>query len=116
MSQVYVSITGLRLKQLWHAPRFWALAVPAMAEAQGAPGCLSASARTIRGVHHTLTVWESPAAMRRYLTMPKHLTAMKAFSGIATGKTIGYLADASPSWDEARAIWDRDGREYVPRG
>lgn len=111
---VYISITGLRLKAAWHAPRFWWHATRAMAEAQRHPGCRSASARTIGGVHHTLTVWDSRAAMQSYLTAPRHLTAMRAFPGIATGKTIGYEAETAPGWGEARMIWEREGREVGP--
>lgn len=107
---VYVSITGLTLRSLWHAPRFWWHATRAMAEAQRHPGCRSASARTIGGVHHTLTVWDSREAMRSYLTAPHHLAAMRAFPNMATGKTIGYAAETPPDWAEARAIWERDGR------
>lgn len=106
---MYVSITGLRLRAFWHAPRFWRLALPAMAEAQGAPGCRHASARTIKGVHHTLSVWDNRADMRAYLCMPRHLAAMQAFDGIATGKTIGFETDVIPDWTEARRLWDADG-------
>ncbi|MEM6636890.1 MAG: hypothetical protein AAF667_13485 [Pseudomonadota bacterium] len=106
---MYVSITGLRLKGFWHAPRFWRLAIPAMAEAQRAPGCRHASARTIKGVHHTLSVWEDRAHMRAYLCMPRHLEAMRAFDGIATGKTIGFETEAVPCWTEARRRWDAKG-------
>ena len=116
MAHVYISITGLKLKAIWHAPRFWSLAMPAMAEAQSAPGNLGASARSIDGVHHTLSIWESEAAMRAFLTMPRHLKAMRAFPGIATGKTIGFYADYAPDWPEARRIWEARAREYeAPR-
>lgn len=106
MSQVYVSVTGLRLRAFWHAPRFWRLAVRAMAEAKTAPGNISALARSLKGVHHTLSVWESEADMRAYLTAPRHLAAMKGFRAIATGETIGYLADTPPDRAEALARWN----------
>lgn len=108
---LYVSITGLTLRSPWHGPRFWWHATRAMAEAQRHPGCRSASARTIRGVHHTLTVWESREAMRSYLTAPRHLAAMRIFDRTATGKTCGYETETPPDWSEARDIWEREGRE-----
>lgn len=111
MAQIYISITGLRLKALWHYPRFMALAGPAMSEAQTDPDCTYASARTIKGVHHTVTAWTSREAMRAYLTKPHHLRAMQAFPKIGTGKTYGYFADRRPSWDEARALWDAHATE-----
>jgi hypothetical protein len=109
---VYISITGLRLKRFYHAPVFWWYAVRAMVQAKSAPGNISADARTINGVHHTLTVWTDPAAMRRYLTSGAHGQAMRQFDSIATGKTLGYLAQSPPRWDEVHEIWLTRGRDY----
>ena len=113
MAEVYVSITGLRLKAFWHTPRFWSLAVPAMGEAHRAPGNLHASARTIGGIHHTLSVWENEKAMRAYLIQPHHRAAMRAFHGIATGKTIGFTSNQPPNWAEARRIWEEQAQDYL---
>ena len=106
---VYVSITGLRLKSVLHAPRFWWLAAGAMAQARSAPGNLRADARTINGVHHTLSVWSDEAAMRRYLGAGAHRRAMRAFRAMADGKTCGYLAESAPDWSEVHAIWQQRG-------
>jgi hypothetical protein len=76
-----------------------------MRQAQAAPGLISADARRIDGIHHTLTVWESETAMRSYLASGPHLAAMKAFRRIATGRTIGYATNHAPGWHEARSIW-----------
>lgn len=112
---VYVSITGLELKSVLHAPAFWWHAIRSMSQAQSAPGLLSADARQINGVHHTLTVWESEAAMRSYLITGAHLQAMKAFHGIATGRTIGFPAETAPDWDDVHETWQRLGREVRPK-
>lgn len=106
---VYVSITGLRLLSLRHGPRFWWHAVGAMRQAKSAPGNILAQTRTINGVHHTLSLWESEAAMRRYLGTGAHLAAMRVFAEIATGSTLGYLADDPPGWDRVHAIWRERG-------
>ncbi|MCX7347302.1 MAG: hypothetical protein NTU78_16495 [Alphaproteobacteria bacterium] len=108
---VYVSITGLVLKSARHAPAFWWHALRSMAQARAAPGLIRANARVINGVHHTLTLWESENAMRAYLTTGAHRAAMKAFHGIATGRTIGYLVEIAPDWDEVHAIWQARGNE-----
>ena len=102
---VYVSITGLTLKSALFGPVFWWHAVRSMRQAQQASGIISADARQIDGVHHTLSVWESEAAMRRHLTSGAHLAAMQAFRKIATGKIIGFLAEAAPPWNDVHAIW-----------
>lgn len=109
---VYVSITGLRVKSPWYGPRFWWHAIRSMAQAQAAPGNISAEARSIGGVQHTLSVWESKAAMRQFLVTGAHLAAMKSFRSIATGGTFGYEAEAVPGWDEVHALWLERAAEY----
>ena len=111
--QLYISITGLRLKGPWHALRFWRYAIPAMRQAKQAPGNLQATAKTIAGVHHTLSVWESKAAMRAFLYAGAHKQAIKAFPIIATGKTFGFESDHVPDWDEVHRLWHEHGRDYA---
>lgn len=110
-AQLYVSVTGLRLRSAWHAPRFWWHAIRSMRQAQQAPGNLLAQTRTIDGVHHTLSVWTGPASMRRYLQSGSHGNAMRAFDDIATGSTFGYLTDRMPDWTEALQRWKAEGRQ-----
>jgi hypothetical protein len=102
---VYVSITGLTLKSPLFGPLFWWHAIRSMAQARKARGNLSVDARQINGVHHTLSVWESETAMRNYLVHGAHLAAMRSFNKIARGKTVGYLAQEVPYWDEVHQIW-----------
>ena len=111
---VYVSITGLKLKSLIHAPAFWWHAIRSMGQAKSAPGLISADARLISGIHHTLTVWETEDAMRAYLSTGAHLAAMKAFHGIATGRTVGFLTEAAPDWDDVHEIWAHRGKHVHP--
>jgi len=107
---VYVSITGLQLNKVWHAPVFWRHASASMSQAQKANGCMSADARTIDGVHHTLSVWTSREAMQAYLTKGAHLNAMKTFKKIATGKVYGFETATVPDWQEVPALWRDKGR------
>ena len=107
---VYVSITGLELRGFWHIPTFWRHAIASMAQAKAADGCISAEARTIKGVHHTRTVWKSRAHMHAYLNAGAHARAMKVFKRIATGKTFGYETDSVPDWNEVRRLWAEKGR------
>lgn len=108
---VYVSITGLQVRRFWHVPTFWRHAIRSMAQARKAPGNISAQARTINGVHHTLSVWTDKAAMRTYLSTGAHLDAMRLFPKIATGKVIGYATTNIPDWSEVHAIWVAQGRD-----
>ena len=108
---MHISVTGLRLKRWWHAPLFWRHATVSMVDAQAADGNIMAAARTIDGVHHTLSAWESRAKMLAYLRSVRHARAMRRFAGIATGRVCGFEAETVPSWDEALARYVRDGRD-----
>ena len=107
----YVSITGLRVKSIFHAPLFWWHAVKSMAQAKSAQGNISVDASVINGVHHTLTVWQNRDAMRTYLTKGAHLAAMKNFRAIGSGKVLGFEADEAPPWSEVHELWKKQGRE-----
>lgn len=116
---MYLSITGLELRRAAYAALFWPMAAASMRQALRDPDCLRADARTIRGVHHTRSLWTSEAAMRRFLTRGAHGAAMRRFDRIATGKTLGFEADELPDWEEVHRLWREDGRTYsapVPTG
>lgn len=83
-----------------------------MAQAKQAPGCISADARSIDGVHHTLSVWSSKADMLKFIHSDAHARAIKIFRKIATGKTFGYPANEPPGWSEVHTIWKERGRDY----
>ena len=106
----YVSITGLELKSPFYAPAFWWHAVRSMRQAYTATGLISAQARKIGGIHHTLTLWEDEAAMRAYLVTGAHLGAMKAFHKLATGRTIGFECETPPTWAEVPELWATKGK------
>jgi len=110
--QVYVSITGLKISRRRHIPAFWWHAIRSMIQAKSSPGNISADARKINGVHHTVSVWTDEDAMRAFLTTGNHLKAMKDFSRIATGKTFGYHTEKTPNWDEVPKIWSERGIAY----
>lgn len=111
----YVSITGLKLKGPQHFFTFWWHAVRSMMQAQTAPGNIMAAAKTINGVHHTLSVWTSEQDMRAFLTTGAHLKALKAFNRIATGKTFGYKTTQIPDWSEVHALWQEKGVDYASK-
>lgn len=108
--EIYVSITGLQVRRVWHIPSFWSHAMKSMVQARNAAGNIAADARTINGVHHTLSVWTDKAAMKAYLTAGDHLQAMRLFPSIATGKVVGYYTQQVPDWSEVHDIWLTQGR------
>jgi hypothetical protein len=108
---VHVSVTGLRLRSAWQAPRFWWHTLRSLRQARRAPGNLRVEAHQVDGVAHTLTVWTDVAAMRAFLTAGAHLAAMWAFRSLGTGRTLGYAAPEVPPWEEALDRWRREARE-----
>ena len=105
----YISITGLKLKSMFHTPKFWYYAVPAMIQAKQAPGNISAQGNVINGVHHTLSVWKDRKSMLNYMRSGNHAQAMKVFDDIATGKTYGYESDMIPTWEEVQHLYETKG-------
>ena len=107
---IYVSITGLRLRSPLLAPMFWWYATPAMAAAQRAHGNLGADARTIDGVHHTLSFWRSREHMLAYLRDGAHARAMRVSAKLGDGRVLGFEAIEAPDWATAHARWQQEAR------
>jgi hypothetical protein len=101
----YVSITGFRAKSVFHVPVFVWHALRSMAQAQRDPSCRFASARLIKGVAHTVTVWDSRLSMLAFMTAGDHRKAMRAFSSIGTGYGFGYDGDDTPHWNKVHQLW-----------
>jgi hypothetical protein len=112
----YVSITGMRVRSVWHYPRFVFHAVRSMVQAKEAAGNLSADARKIDGVYFTVTVWTDRAAMLAYLQAGAHRRAMKACPSIGSGYAFGFEAAARPDWSDVEALWLAEGERRAERG
>ncbi len=108
----YVSITGLKPKNLWSVFFFWRYAIPSKIQADSAEGILFSSVKKINGIQHTLTAWESRDHMKAYIHSGNHLKALKVFRKIASGKTFGFDSDRIPSWDEVHDLWLKNGKDY----
>jgi len=115
---MWISVTGLRVRRLWHYPKFLRLTGCAMAQARAAEGNLRAETRTVGGIHHTLSVWRNREAMRDYMTAGAHLEAMQAFERIATGYGVGYQSTEVPDWAHVPDIWaaGRNAEQFVGNG
>lgn len=108
---VYVSITGLRVNKFYHYLKFFWLAVRAMEQARQSSGLIRAEARTIKGVHHTISIWDNESSMRKFLVTGAHLKAMRSFNQIATGKTVGFMTAKPPEWSQVHDTWIHYGQE-----
>jgi heme-degrading monooxygenase HmoA len=86
-----------------------------------APGLVAVSLSTTIGgsTSRTLSVWESEEAMLNWVTSEAHGDAMAALDGRAdpTSSVTSWqltreeLEAAAPTWDDAKARLDADGRE-----
>jgi hypothetical protein len=81
-----------------------------MRQAQRAAGNVSAEARTVDGVHHTLSVWESRAAMLAYIQSGAHRQAIRIFPRTAMGKVLGMTTSEVPDWWDIPPLWRERGR------
>ena len=108
----YVSITGLTLNKPWYIFNFIRRAVPSFNQSKAAKGNLMTSAKNIKGIRHTLTVWESKKAMQAYIYTGAHLKAIQIFKKFFKGRTYGYESSTVPSWDEVVQIYWEKGRKY----
>jgi hypothetical protein len=105
----YISITGLQPKSIWKYLHFFRHAIPSRAQAIKAEGNLFVGVKTINGIQHTLTVWETRDHMRNYIYNGAHRLAIKSFKKIGTGKTFGFEGSEIPTWQEVHEIWKKDG-------
>jgi hypothetical protein len=64
------------------------------------------------GYQHTLTVWDSRTSMLDFMRSGAHLSAMKLFRKIATGKSVVFDSDGLVSWKKALEIWDSRAKEH----
>jgi hypothetical protein len=111
MSRYYVSITGMQMKSILHYPEFMYRAIPSAMQARSAPGNVSTSLKSIRGMEQTMTVWEDRESMLKYLRTGAHLQAMKSSKKVgAYVKVYGYYTDTIPNWSQASQLWEEKGR------
>jgi len=68
-------------------------------------------AQEIKGIQHTVTVWDSRESMLKFYRSGAHLGALKVSKRVGSyGKVCGYETDTIPSMAEARRIWEEKGR------
>lgn len=99
------AIGALRPKPLG-APLFLIHATRALRQAQQARGCVWAGTQFCEGYAFSLSVWDSPADMKRYARSGRHARAMRW--SWATGEVFRFhhfAVDEVPPWDEAIGRW-----------
>ena len=106
------AIVGTRLKTWRKAPVFFWHSLRSLQQARQAPGQIWAGITARDGVLFSLTVWDSPAAMRAYALTGAHLAAMKAAPRLVKTVRLHHFPCASiPDWNEALDRWRRAEHE-----
>jgi hypothetical protein len=107
-SSYLVILTHLPVRQLWNLPRFLNYTRKIRGQLEARPEGLvgySLLAQPLRSDYWTLSAWEGPAALGRFLRedphreamveLPKTLSEFKTWRWKATGTAL------PPSWDDA---------------
>jgi hypothetical protein len=108
----YVSITGLKIKSPKYIFHFWWYAIRSIQQVKNANGLIDVRVTKRNGYQHTLTIWESRAAMLDFMKSGVHAVAIQSFHKIASGKTLGFERDEPLEWDEAISLWEDRARQY----
>jgi quinol monooxygenase YgiN len=110
----FISVTRLRLRSVWHLPRFLWLTIPAGAQARKADGNLGFEAlRDAKLAFWTKTAWRDEAAMRAFMVSGAHRKAMPVLKHMcdeASGANWVQEGPALPSWQEAHRRMQESGR------
>jgi hypothetical protein len=108
---VYVSLTRLRVRSIRFLPFFAVHALRSLRQVKKAPGFLSGALLPDRNwTFWTMTAWDGPESMRRYMSSGDHKRAMPHLMEWCDEASVAHWEqedNALPSWEEA----DRRMRE-----
>jgi len=107
----FISLTRLRIRSIRYLPLFAIYAVRSRRQVQKAPGFLTGALLPDRSwTFWTMTAWDGPESMRRYMTTGTHKSAMPHLMHWCDEASVAHWEQedsALPSWEEA----DRRMRE-----
>ena len=110
----FVSITRLRLRSVRFLPAFALHNLRTLAQVKAAPGFRGGSLLADRArAFWTMTAWDSPEAMRAYMTTGPHRAAMPHLLGWCDEASVAHWdqdGEALPSWAEAERRMRSEGR------
>jgi hypothetical protein len=110
----FVSVTRLRIRSLRFLPRFALHTFLALRQVKKAPGFRTGAVLPDRKrAFWTMTVWDSQASMRQYMTSDAHKKAMPHLLNWCDEASLAHWEQADdvlPSWAEADQRMRADGR------
>jgi hypothetical protein len=111
-----VTLTSLRLRSRWGFFRLSWNGLKISLQARKSPGFVAMKNTGSGFLHYTMSLWEGEKEAKAFAHSGAHLEAMKAASSLATEIRIHtYEAGSLPSWSEAKALVDRQGRKISYR-
>ncbi len=109
-----VSITRLRVRNIFYLPLFIRHAMRTMRQAQNAEGVVVVETRfEFNNVVWTKTVWQEEGRMKQYRGSGAHQIAMRLLSEICSEASVVRWSQETadlPSWEEAHVHMLKDGR------
>ena len=110
----FLSITRLRVRSRRFLPGFFVYAIRSARQAARAEGNLAIKLlRDRRNTFWTATLWDSEAAMKRFMTAGVHGRAMRKLLHWCNEAALVHWTQESavlPSWPEAHARLEAEGR------
>lgn len=110
----FISVTRLRLRSIWHLPKFLWHAIPSAGQARKASGNLGVDVfNDAKLAFWTKSAWKDEASMRAYMLAGAHRKAMPTLMDICDEAcTAHYEQDGAslPSWTEVHKRLQESGR------
>ena len=110
----FVSLTRLRLRSIRFLPIFAVHALRSNRQVKKAPGFQSGALLPDRGfTFWTMTAWDTPESMRRYITTGDHKRAMPHLMHWCDEASVAHWEQAEPTlptWEEADRRMRQTGR------
>lgn len=107
----FISLTRLRIRSIRYLPFFAIYASRSLRQVRQAPGFLAGAVLPDRSwTFWTMTAWDGPETMRRYMTSGAHKSAMPGLLRWCDEASVAHWEQEDstlPSWEEA----DRRMRE-----
>jgi hypothetical protein len=112
---VYVSLTCIKIKSIWHYIQFFSYAVPIVTQSKGL--ALETATMARDGYHYTLTVWNDRKEMISFIHSGAHQKATKdrvlpMVASDAMFYSFEATSDEIPDWEKAIDLLHTKGREY----
>ena len=111
---IFVSLTRLRVRSWLYMPLFGIYTTGALQQVKKAPGFLSGKLLPDRDrAFWTMTAWDGPESMRRYMTSGAHKRAMPKLMQWCDEASVAHWEQEEsslPSWEEADRRMRASGR------